>query len=67
MTEEQKQKYLESPNHCPNCGSDRIWSTGIDRDGRMASAVVTCEECDSSWYDIYTLTDMTEFVKTFKK
>ena len=58
MIEQEKQKYLKSPNHCPKCGSENINSGTIEADGSSAWSNVTCEDCNAVWKDIYKLTDI---------
>lgn len=48
--------YLESPNHCPWCGSDNIEAGASDFDANYGSLDVSCHTCGKDWQDIYTLT-----------
>lgn len=56
LSDEQKEKYLKNPTSCPFCGSPEIESEEIEADGKTATAAVNCNNCDSAWDDIYTLT-----------
>ena len=54
-----KKKYLEkSGSLCPFCESKNITSGRIEADGPVAWAEVECEECGSSWQDVWALVDM---------
>lgn len=56
MTEEQRQKYLKNPFHCPYCNSENIESEEIDWEAM--SAPIKCHDCNKNWFDCYTLTDV---------
>ena len=58
MTKKQKKDYLESPSHCPKCKGINITGGHIEVDGETAWQNITCEDCDASWSDIYTLSDV---------
>uniref|UniRef100_A0A6M3L594 Uncharacterized protein n=1 Tax=viral metagenome TaxID=1070528 RepID=A0A6M3L594_9ZZZZ len=52
-------RYLElSGLHCPKCGATNISGGSVDIQGGGAIQQVTCEACDASWHDCYTLTGM---------
>ena len=59
---ENRRKYMQSPDHCPCCGSDEIegsiaiHSSSIDIDAGGAWQSVSCCDCGAEWHDIYTLT-----------
>ena len=62
MTPEQKKKYLESPFHCPFCGSENIHADRFECSDGGAYQPVLCSSCHKKWNDIYTLTDVEEVV-----
>ena len=39
---------------CPNCGDDRIEGGSANFDGDIVGQEVSCTECDTSWYELYT-------------
>lgn len=41
---------------CPFCGSHELTSGAVEVDEGGASQSVTCDDCDSEWEDLYTLT-----------
>lgn len=46
-------------NHCPNCGSHMVESTGsVEVDHNTAWQEVECKRCREAWHDVYTLTDV---------
>lgn len=60
LTAEQKQEYIENPNHCPYCKSEDLTIISKDSDYNQAWYGVQCEDCEKTWKDIYTLTDIEE-------
>jgi len=40
---------------CPVCRSTNIGYDSLDCDGKYMSQPVECEDCHSTWYDIYKL------------
>jgi hypothetical protein len=61
VTEEQKQQYLKNDSRCPFCGSKNIDAYGDwHTDTSIAWRAVSCEDCDQTWYDQYTLTGVEE-------
>lgn len=54
LTNEQKEKYLKSPGHCPHCGSTDISGGPLEADGDVWQ-VITCENCNAEWTDVYKL------------
>lgn len=57
--EEVKKKYLEQGgNNCPNCGSVSFKGGFVQIDGDSAWQAVSCNDCDTSWEDQYTLTNV---------
>ena len=60
LTTEQKKKYIEQPYSCPYCGSADITGTKRNSDYNQVWDTILCGECDKTWKDIYTLTDIEE-------
>jgi hypothetical protein len=55
----QKGMYLENRGlKCPRCLSDDIEGGSVDIDGPEATQDVSCNVCDATWTDIYTMTDV---------
>jgi len=51
-----KEKYLNAPNHCPFCDSDELDSEGPHfHDENQIRVLVSCDNCEASWFDIFTL------------
>lgn len=52
-----EQKYLQSRgNHCPCCGSKEIsGDSGFDADDGSATQEASCDVCNATWDDTYTL------------
>jgi hypothetical protein len=49
--------YLEGGGvHCIYCGDSSIIGESVEIDAGRAMQCVTCENCDRTWTDIYTLT-----------
>jgi transposase-like protein len=62
LTEKQKKEYVNGGyNNCPYCKSDNIHSYVFGKDDNWVECRVTCEQCETTWKDIYTLTDIQEF------
>jgi len=55
ITEEIQKKYLESPNHCPFCGTNEIDADRPEVVGNIIVVNVECSKCHMIWTDIYTL------------
>ena len=56
-----KRKYLrEKGSVCPFCGSRDLDAEDPEVDGPTGSVEVTCGNCQSSWNDVYTLSDISE-------
>jgi len=55
LTEEQKEKYLRSPDHCPVCQSDDIEGGFVEVDCGGAWQNIHCIECGARWADLYML------------
>lgn len=58
FTKEQKEKYIDSPNHCPDCGSDQLEGGPFMSDCDCAWQDISCLSCDTEWSDIYKLIDV---------
>lgn len=58
LTQEQKEKYLASPVHCPFCNSTDISAGFLETEGNSAYCTVDCKTCGKSWRDVYTLTEV---------
>jgi hypothetical protein len=56
---ELKEKYLSHNGViCPFCGSDDLNAYEHNFDGTGASVSILCMNCNESWTDIFTLTDV---------
>lgn len=42
--------------NCPACRSDQITGGGIDVEGNQCFQRVSCQDCEHTWEDVYTLT-----------
>jgi len=49
------EQYLKKAATCPFCGSDNISGEEISIEGNEAWQEVSCNDCESSWQDIYEL------------
>lgn len=58
FTSEQKRRYLEDPNYCPYCGSDKIEGSRVEVEFTTARQVISCRSCGSRWADLYQLSDI---------
>ena len=58
LTSEQKSRYIDSPNHCPYCDSDRIQSGDRESDENIMTWEIRCHACKQEWTDVYTLTNI---------
>jgi transcription elongation factor Elf1 len=57
LTRDQVAAYVASGGtKCPFCGSENISGESVQTDAGYAWQSVTCDACDTSWDDIYTLT-----------
>jgi formate dehydrogenase maturation protein FdhE len=51
-----QQEYLENNgNACPNCDSQEISASVVEFDDTTAWREVVCDECGSTWADVYQL------------
>jgi hypothetical protein len=61
LTKTQKKTYVrQGGSACPYCGSEQIEADSYDHEAGAISQLVNCLECDSYWYDEYTLTGIIE-------
>jgi len=58
LTEKQKEEYLKDSSVCPFCKSSNIEGGPVEINGNEADQRVSCNECNKSWIDIYTLTEV---------
>jgi formate dehydrogenase maturation protein FdhE len=58
FTDEQKQKYLKDPDHCPLCGSDNLSGEDIDASGLEAWRDIVCHGCGGHWHEVFTMTSV---------
>lgn len=58
LTPEQKAAYLADSGKCPICGSSAIVGDEIQADGSKHYQTIECNDCDASWVDVYTLSDI---------
>ena len=59
--EKRKKEYLEKQGvKCLFCGSTYLQGGSITMDAGLVEQRVGCGDCNSSWYDIYTLYDVEE-------
>lgn len=54
-----KQHAASGGNECPKCGSVDIESSGLEADGPIAWAEVTCQECGFVYQEEYRLVGYT--------
>ena len=61
LTKAQIKSYVsQSGTICPYCNSNYIEGQSVQIDDNGAYQVVICNNCDKSWTDQYTLTNMVE-------
>jgi transcription elongation factor Elf1 len=58
LTEKELKKYLQNPDICPYCDSERLDSASLDYD-TMTSQVI-CMDCNKSWWACYEITEIME-------
>ncbi len=51
----QKQFIEEGGSCCPSCKGSDIESEGIEVDGSIAWAEVSCNECSATWQELYKI------------
>jgi len=47
---------------CPVCRSSDIISGGVDADGSVGTSGVSCTSCQSTWTDVWVVTQYTNLV-----
>lgn len=62
LTIKDKARYIgNGGTQCPFCGSEHMNAGHLESDGdRSAYQPVTCDECGSSWDDVYELVGIEE-------
>jgi len=60
LTKKQQKEYIGSNHKCPYCHSTNISGWRIETDDGEAYQPITCNECEKSWNDLYTLTGIEE-------
>jgi transposase-like protein len=60
ISETARKAYMNDPNHCPHCECEDVTGGPFQSDSKTAWQSVTCNNCNESWNDIYTLTDIEE-------
>lgn len=55
-----QEEYIDEPGRCPVCRSEGITGGFVNVDHGTASQPMSCNECDATWVDTYTLTGYTE-------
>ena len=55
-----KRNYLANSHKCPYCKSSSITGESVEVVGGNAYQDVVCMDCDKSWTDEYTLTNIIE-------
>ena len=65
-TDTQQLRYIRNcGSMCPNCGGSNVESTGnLEADGNVATVNIQCNNCHSTWTDIYSLTAFTDLDAT---
>ena len=59
--EEKYSKYIKGGgNHCLSCGSDEIEGDSVNIDSNTAAQEISCNECGSTWKDIYELSSVVD-------
>jgi len=53
--------------HCPVCGSSRIGLTSIEADGPDAWTNVECDDCMSTWQEVFRISHITITLNTKKE
>ena len=61
LTKKQQKQYLKNSGFCPFCKSKDIQGEDINADGNTMSQEIRCNNCDKSWQDIYTLTNVLDY------
>jgi DNA-directed RNA polymerase subunit RPC12/RpoP len=62
ITERETAEYMETNGqHCPNCQSNDLDCDRIQVDNDTAWQEIRCEQCKSTWIDLYMLSDIVNF------
>lgn len=48
-------KYLNNPQHCPNCDSENMAADTMDNDTNTCWRKVRCLDCSQEWREVYQL------------
>lgn len=54
-TQEQIDRYIGSPNHCPFCDHEQIEGGDREIEDGIATQRMDCKSCGSEWTDVYHL------------
>ena len=61
VTEEKIKNYVENDyGNCLGCGSGNIEGDSIDVEGNTTGQRIRCVDCDLTWVDVYTLSDVVD-------
>jgi len=61
LTDAQKKKYVDSQGlNCPYCNDGDLEGGCMQGDGNWITMPVTCDNCNKTWQEIYTLTGILE-------
>lgn len=59
LNDTQKVAYIEGQGlRCPICNSKALDGGRYESDDNFITQPIACLECDSSWQDVYVLTDV---------
>jgi len=53
-------KYLKAPEKCPYCGTKDLRKYNSDFSCINAYQDVTCNKCNKTWTEVFTITEITE-------
>lgn len=53
LTKKAIEKYVNSPYHCPYCGSENITSEFFEPEGNYQT--VQCDDCKEKWDEVFEL------------
>jgi len=60
ITKKIKEKYFNDIERCPFCGSSKLTGDGFDAGDNQVWREIDCDDCNESWREIFTLTDIEE-------
>jgi len=65
-TDTQQLRYIRNcGSMCPNCGGSNVESSGnLEADGNVATVNIQCNNCHSTWTDMYSLAGFTDLDAT---